>query len=228
MPERSRMNGKSGNRSGNKNRNGLKILTAVCLTIALTLLSGCSARELEERKFPLALEVGAMDGKLVLACAWPGAGGEEQGDTLGQKGESGETTQTEEISDFSPGDEPVNNESITAVWADTAAEAVEGIQSLQAQYVDYSQVRAILWDVSMREEPKLEEELLLWLENSPAFARNLLIFTVSSQELTLQEVQEQSRGRAGAYLENLYRNNPAFRETARTLEEVLYMPERKR
>ena len=109
-----------------------------------------------------------------------------------------------------------------------AAEAVEGIQSLQAQYVDYSQVRAILWDVSMREEPKLEEELLLWLENSPAFARNLLIFTVSSQELTLQEVQEQSRGRAGAYLENLYRNNPAFRETARTLEEVLYMPERKR
>lgn len=220
------MNGKSGNRNGN----GLKILTAVCLTIALTLLSGCSVRELEERKFPLALEVGAMDGKLVLACAWPAAGGEEQeqGDTLGQKGESGETVQTEETSGFSPGDEPINNESITAVWADTAAEAVEEIQSLQAQYVDYSQVRAILWDVSLREEPHLEEELLLWLEDSPAFARNLLVFTVSSQELTLREVQERSQGRAGAYLENLYRNNPAFQETARTLEEVLYMPERKR
>ena len=48
------------------------------------------------------------------------------------------------------------------------------------------------------------------------------------KKLTLGEVQEQSRGQAGAYLENLYRNNLDFQENVRTLEEVLYVPERKR
>ena len=45
-------------------------LAVFCLTLFL-FLTGCSARELETRAFPLALEVGALEGDVVLACAGP-------------------------------------------------------------------------------------------------------------------------------------------------------------
>ena len=92
---------------------------------------------------------------------------------------------------------PVNDASLTAVRAESIREAVKQVQNLQDRYVDYSQVKAILWDVSLRNEPELAEEILEWLESSPSFARNILVFRISSEELTLGEVQEQSRGQAG-------------------------------
>lgn len=35
------------------------------------LLAGCSARELESRRFPLVLEIDAQGQELIFACAWP-------------------------------------------------------------------------------------------------------------------------------------------------------------
>ena len=40
---------------------------------------------------------------------------------------------------------PVNDASLTAVRAETIREAVKQVQNLQDRYVDYSQVKAILW-----------------------------------------------------------------------------------
>lgn len=224
------------------------VLTALCLCLAGAFLTGCSARELESRAFPLALEVGALDGEVVLACAWPGTGDEnaqeggqsgamieeketEEKETEGQDGILGEDTEgqpAETLEEAGAWSFPVNNNSMTAVRAPSIQEAARQVQNLQDKYVDYSQVKAILWDVSLRDEAGLKEEILAWLEEDPAFARNILIFQVSSQELTLENVQERGQGQAGTYLENLYRNNPGFQENVRTLEEVLYLPERKR
>lgn len=219
-----------GGRRKKRRKTGKMGLAVFCLTLFL-FLTGCSARELETRAFPLALEVGALEGDVVLACAWPDTKG--SADSSEEKGQGLMELETEPSGE---GEEkvpdeltfPVNDASLTAVRAESIREAVKQVQNLQDRYVDYSQVKAILWDVSLRNEPELAEEILEWLESSPSFARNILVFRISSEELTLGEVQEQSRGQAGAYLENLYRNNPDFQENVRTLEEVLYVPERKR
>ena len=212
---------RGGGKKRKRRKTGTMGLAVFCLLLPL-FLTGCSARELETRAFPLALEVGALEGDVVLACAWPDA--KDSADSSEEKGQGLMELETEpsgEGEEKAP-DEltfPVNDASLTAVRAESIREAVKQVQNLQDRYVDYSQVKAILWDVSLRNEPELAEEILEWLESSPSFARNILVF---------REVQEQSRGQAGAYLENLYRNNPDFQENVRTLEEVLYVPERKR
>ena len=86
-----------------------------------------------------------------------------------------------------------------------------------------SQVKAILWDASLAANSGLEQPVLEWLEQMPAFAGNILIIPVDDGELTLEQVQERAEGQAGTYLENLCRNNTEYRDSVRTLTEVLYM-----
>lgn len=249
-------------------RYGRSVFRICCICGAASLclvLSGCTARELEERRFPLVLELSARDGELIFSCGWPYAGGaqeeegapdekgnimeegrerqqaeeyalDEAGNIMEEEGadqqrEDGKKRQNEktEAINNSKNSENVNkewvknDEKITSVKADTVEEAVKKIQNLQDKYVDYSQVKAVLWEDSMKQYPELEQQILDWMEKTPDFARNLLIFHLIEGELSLDQVQKRSQGQPGIYLENLYRNNEQIRGRVKTLEEVLYM-----
>lgn len=205
----------------------LAVLAAVSF-----LLTGCSARELESRCFPLVLEINVNDGQLVLGCAWPtvkeNGGKQSQDNTAGSNEKAGE--ELEEKTGQNTGKESengirydlVNDDKITRVTGKSLDEAVNNIQSLRDKYVDYSQVKAILRGYSLENSPELEQEVLEWLENDPAFSRNILIFQGKTQDLSLETIQEHAQGQPGAYLENLYKNNELFQKYTRTLAEVLY------
>ena len=195
-------------------------------------LTGCSARELESRCFPLALEISVNDGQLVLGCAWPtvkeNGGKQSQDNTAGSNEKAAE--EIEEKAGQGNGKENengirydlVNDDKITRVAGKSLEEAVKNVQSLRDKYVDYSQVKAILWGYSLENNPELKQEVLEWLENDPAFSRNILIFQGETQDLSLETIQEHAQGQPGAYLENLYKNNELFQKYTRTLAEVLY------
>ena len=202
------------------------------LAAASFLLTGCSARELESRCFPLVLEINVNDGQLVLGCAWPtvkeNGGKQSQDNTAGSNEKAAE--EIEEKAGQGNGKESensirydlVNDDKITRVTGKSLEEAVKNIQSLRDKYVDYSQVKAILWGYSLENNPELKQEVLEWLENDPAFSRNILIFQGETQDLSLETIQEHAQGQPGAYLENLYKNNELFQKYTRTLAEVLY------
>ena len=202
------------------------------LAAASFLLTGCSARELESRCFPLVLEINVNDGQLVLGCAWPtvkeNGGKQSQDNTAGSNEKAAE--EIEEKAGQGNGKESensirydlVNDDKITRVTGKSLEEAVKNIQSLRDKYVDYSQVKAILWGYSLENNPELKQEVLEWLENDPAFSRNILIFQGETQDLSLETIQEHAQGQPGSYLENLYKNNELFQKYTRTLAEVLY------
>ncbi|MDO5345099.1 MAG: hypothetical protein Q4E91_05085 [Lachnospiraceae bacterium] len=198
-----------------KRKKHLRRLLPVLLA-APVFLWGCTARELESRRFPLALEVGSREGRLTFACAWPYVSGETQP-------EQDESSMDEtDISENINKDGQINNDKITKVLADSIGEAVEKVQNLQDKYVDYSQVKAILWDRSLDADSPLGEQVLDWLEKNPVFARNILVFDTEETKMNLEQVQKQAEGQPGKYLENLYRNNSDYQKTTKTLKEVLY------
>ena len=190
------------------------IVYSQLLLACMIFLTGCTARELEERRFPLALEVDAKDDRLIFTCAWsyiPG-GTEEEADksSLDEK----------ELLEDDDREWEVDNDKITTVHAVSVEDALQSVQNLQDKYVDYSQVKAVLLGKALRDNEALLQEVFSWLEQTPEIARNILIF--EADDLKLEEIQKRSQGQPGAYLENLYKNNEKYRDKAGTLKEVLY------
>ncbi len=220
------------------------------LLAGIVCLTGCTGKELEQRRFPLALEVDSVQNQIVLACAWPGEEGGETGELGGGKSgngegmeieeeetvngeetkklETGAETQADEMQKEEPGEKAEtegrirNTNIITRVSGSTIQEAVETVQALQDKYVDYSQVKAILWGAGLEKDPGQAQQVKDWLEKTPAFARNLLIFDEKETGLDLETVQEQSKGQAGAYLENIYENQKPYRGAVCMLQDLLY------
>lgn len=193
------------------------------LAAVLFFLTGCGARELESRRFPLVLELDAREGKLILGCAWPtvkengSKQTQEEGDRMEEDGaQQGESPEQEEEKPL------VNDEKITRVEGSDMEEAVDKLQSLQDRYVDYSQVKAILWGSGLKEIPKLSQEVLAWLEENPVISGNVLVFQGKTRDLSLELIQEHAQGQPGDYLKNLYKNNEEFQKYTSTLKDLLY------
>lgn len=182
-----------------------RIKAAVFLCLCAVCLGGCSTRELEERCFPLVLEIGTRGGQLVFACAWPDSG-EEPGQMNETAAQSGAMEK--------------NDSQITRVIAPSVEDALRGVQNLQDKYVDYSQVKAVLLRKEVLEKEDLLEEILDWLEGTPEIARNILIF--ETDDLSLEKVLERADGQPGAYLEHLYKNNEKYHGEVKSLQEELY------
>ena len=125
-----------------------------CCVLCGFLLAGCTARDLEERRFPMALELSSAGEELVLSCAW--------------------AENSQKNNEVEEADQP----DITRVTAQTVQEALQKVQSLQDKYVDYSQVKAIVWHDSLPEQSALGKQALAWLEETPELARNILVFLV--------------------------------------------------
>ena len=190
------------------------IVYSQVLLACVIFLTGCTARELEERRFPLALEVDAKDDGLIFTCGWSyiAGGTEEEADksSLDEK----------ELLEDVDREWEVDNDKITMVYGACVEEALQRVQNLQDKYVDYSQVKAVLLGKTLRDNETLLQEVFRWLEQTPEIARNILIF--EADDLKLEEIQKRSQGQPGAYLENLYKNNEKYRDKAGTLKEVLY------
>ena len=213
-------------------KRGKRAVGAAALFLVSTLLmTGCTARELENRRFPLVLEIDVRDDQLIFGCAWPTV--KEDGGKLtqnssvnGQKEQVAELeseAEKEQSGEKNNGKQLMNSEEITRVSGKTLQEAIDNVQSLQDKYVDYSQVKAIIWGKDLVKNEQLQNQVLEWLENNPSFARNILIFQGKTQDLSLETIQEHAQGQPGAYLENLYKNNERFQEYTQRLYEFLYI-----
>lgn len=183
-------------------------------------MTGCTARELESRRFPLVLEINVKEDQLLFACAWPELKEDESktssqtfGEENAKEGGSDSESQMGHI---------VNSEKITRVFASSMQEALRNMQCQQDKYVDYSQVKAIIWGKELVKESPFYKEVVQWLEDSPQFAGNILVFQGETRDLNLETIQEHAKGQPGAYLENLYKNNVEFQKYTKTLREVLF------
>lgn len=106
-------------------------------------------------------------------------------------------------------------------------------QLQSGRYRDYGQVKAVVLESEAAEDPAWVEEVLRYLGNQPAFARNVLVFQGASDVLAVFEKEENGQeplpgetaeegseeeddeeatkgeNTDGSYLENLYKNQPA-------------------
>lgn len=211
-----------------KKRRGLPptlLGAALCL-----FLSGCTARELEERLFPMALEIGTKDGMVEITYAWnegsgPGSKqepGESGGEKEAEKKEEGKEEKEEEN-----GTQQSDEQNLTTFCAGTLSEIQDQVLEYTGQYVDYSHVKAVIMDESLAQYPELEKEMLEWMEAEPEFATSLIVYPAKRSGLSLTAISGKAQGRIGSYLENLYKNNEKYKESAVTLGEVLAYYNRK-
>ena len=142
----------------------------------------------------------------------------ESGDSTQSCFGSGNTDSTENAEEAASIDyEPQEEGNLTIFRADNLAKIQKQVEEYGDRYIDYSHVKAIIWDEKLEQYPTLEQEIYEWLAAEPAFAANLIIYPAQESGLTLEEVDERSDGEIGVYLENLYRNNQRLRESAVTL-----------
>lgn len=162
------------------------LLLVVLLAASAVFLGGCTAREPEERMYPMALEIGAQDGELVLTFAWDENAGPEQN-------------------------------TLTVFKGPTLDDVRRQTASFTEQYMDYSHVKAIILADSLKNLPEQEKKVMRWFASEPAFASGLLVYPSKESDLTLADCAQRAAGQIGVYLERLYKNDDAVRESATTL-----------
>lgn len=126
---------------------GIVTVTAVCGLV----LSGCSGRELEDRKFS----------------------------------------------------------SVVVVPSEDIEARMDLLQQQSSQFLDYGHVKAILLYEEVAKDPIKLEEVLLYFQEHPEFAQNILVFAGGEKELKV--ARENSRG-IGDELGDLYKNQPKGKE----------------
>ena len=231
-----------------KKKQKAAVLFALCL-----LLTGCTARELEDRIFPMALELRMEGDHLMMTYAWNGeeasgsgggGKGEEETKTNGEemKNEKSEKSREEKENDGSEEErqagneteagngegvflqkEPVEQGNLTIFRGSTLAEIRQQVEEYSDRYMDYSHVKAVILDEMLDKYPELEREIYEWFTQEPAFAASLIIYPAQESGLSLSKVDERSDGKIGEYLENLYKNNQKLREMSSTLGEKMIM-----
>ena len=161
----------------------------------LLLLGGCTARELEERLFPAAVQLQLKGEKVQILYAW--------------------------YEGNEPGGSAKDESSMTLLEGNSLKEILNTAEAYGEKYMDYSHVKAVILDEKLLEEEKTKEEILEWLTGDPAFSANLILYPMEASGLTLKKAQERSGGQAGTYLEDLYKNNKTFRRKGMTLGECI-------
>ena len=215
---------KEGRRAGAHPGISVLLVFGILLAAAVCFLGGCTAREPEERLFPMALEIGVQEGELTVTYAWnegqgPArsySGEEEQQDNEGKNGEA----EMQGGADSDSADQSAAEDLVTL-----RGSSLEDIHRQEAElterYMDYSHVKAVILRDSLRQAPELEADVMRWLAQETAFASGLIVYRSSPDVLTLAQASERSSGQIGKYLENLYKNSEKYRESATTLGNVI-------
>lgn len=184
-----------------------RVLKAASLMLLFCLLlTGCTARELEDRIFPMALELQLEGEEIVMTYAWNGSGKAENKDEENKSGTDSA--------------EPKNQGNLTVFRGFGLSDIWQQVEEYSDRYIDYSHVKALILDEKISGNPKLEQEFYEWLAGEPAFAASLIIYPREKSGITLEDAEQRSEGEIGTYFENLYQNNQKYRETAATLGEV--------
>lgn len=138
-----------------------KTICFFLIVTALTLLGGCTKREVEDRSFPTVLTI-----------------------------ESAEMEQQQSEK-----------------------------QHTSAAYIDYGHVKAVILAKEIAEDNQALKEALLFMEERPVFAQNILIFAAGKEVL---KKAGETESETGLYLDDMYRNQPEDAEfPSVTLKDML-------
>lgn len=183
-----------------------KLFVTIVLAVFLLCLSGCTKRELEDRYFPLAVEVHKEEEGYRIEYALP-----NMGEETGQK-KGGEKESEQEEKD-------TKEESATGK---TIEEAAKAYGAYVDKYIDTGHIKAIILGPEMLEEPETRKEMLTYFENHPSFARSVSIFVYDDEgEESLVTKTASSVDSLGTYLQDLIKNNPDKKEVGKTLGDLL-------
>ena len=173
-------------------------LGIVFLSSVLTL-TGCGNVELENRDFPTAVVVLWNEEELEVFYAIPDLKGEAGSE---EKQETQETVLTK---------------------VDTMEEIENSFQYQSDKYLDLSHVKAVVFGKELMKQKQKFEEVLQYFEQSPVFARNMLVFSCEEKEKDdILKMALEGDTSFGFYLENLYKNNPDIgKEEEVTLGDLL-------
>ena len=191
-------------------RRKVKALALVCVAAAVSFyLSGCTAREPEERLFPMALEIsivepGTAPVQLKVTYAWDQGMGSDPGSPKTNDEDSAE-----------------EKDLLNSFYGETLMDVRKQVTAFSERYVDYSHVKAIILDKNLQEAPDLEQEVIQWFAGEPAFASGLIVYPAQASGLTLEQAAQNSSGEIGTYLEQLYKNNAEYRESSTTLGRII-------
>lgn len=98
-------------------------------------------------------------------------------------------------------------------------QALQDAQAKSSLYLDYGQVKTVLLSEETAMDAGALQDVLLYLEENPIFARNMLFFVGDKKALKTAELQ---KDKAGDTLEDFYKNNPLLEKDASvTLGEML-------
>lgn len=177
------------------------------LFVLLVLLSGCTKRELEDRYFPLAMELHNTDGAYRVEYAMPNMG-EETGQVKGGNSED-EKEKKDTKEESSAGN--------------TVEEACKEYQEYVDKYMDTGHIKAIILGTEILKNPQYLKDTLEYFESHAVFARSTLIFAYEEEEQeSLVSLTASNQDSLGTYLENLIMNNPNRKEEKKiTLGDLL-------
>lgn len=179
--------------------------TWILFPLLCLLLTGCSSKnELEDKAFVLALGIDAsgksMDG-LSVTYGFP----KMQGDS-----EKKDTSET--------GKEDNPEDSKTSIQAATLYEAEKSYDLESDKRLDYSHLKAILFNRELFENTRQLTEVLGYLERQESFARNTKVFIGEWGAAGIVDGHED----AGAFLNDMYENGDYLSEDkAVTLQQLL-------
>lgn len=109
--------------------------------------------------------------------------------------------------------------SVILVADGSIAQEMEQAQEESSLYLDFGHAKAVLMDETVLSDREALKEVLLYLEQNPVFARNMLMFSADSQ--VRGEAGEQQT-EIGSALQDLYKNQPADRrQEGVTLQDML-------
>lgn len=114
-----------------------------------------------------------------------------------------------------------NDEELVGFEAGTLEEILQQAEDYSERRMDYSHVKALLLDESLKSCPEQEEEVMQWFAGEPAFASGLIVYRPQEVDMTLEEAAERADGEIGTFLEQLYENNAVYREKSTTLGKVI-------
>lgn len=158
-------------------------ITLLGILLLMTMLSGCSSLELEEREFPLAVGLETKDGQEKVTLGFQNL--EKSGDEKSKDTKKKEQNQGGESWD----------------------EAFENSNQEYAKTMDYNHVKALIINQGILEDEKALEELMDFLEEKEIFARNTLLFTCEMSVEELMGTEQQLDTSMGNYLEQMMESN---------------------
>ncbi|WP_044294155.1 hypothetical protein [Robinsoniella peoriensis] len=183
-----------------------KWFVTVVLMAIMLCLSGCTKRELEDRYFPLAVEVHKEEEGYRIEYALP-----NMGEETGQKKGGEEESEQEE--------KDTKEESAVGK---TIEEAAKAYAAYVDKYIDSGHTKAIILGPEMLEDANTRKEMLTYFESHTSFARSISVFVYDDEgEESLVTKTASSIDSLGTYLQDLIKNNPDKKGVGTTLGDLL-------